>query len=99
MLAAGDLDGVLVLNSDEYHAECVIAALERGLHVLVEKPMCLSPREAEEIIACRDRTGLTVMVGYMRRFAPGVHRGRRAAARRSAGSTSPGCTTSSAATG
>jgi predicted dehydrogenase len=36
----------------------------------VEKPMCLSPREAEEIIAARDRSGRTVMVGYMRRFAP-----------------------------
>jgi predicted dehydrogenase len=32
--------------------------------------MCLSPREAEEIIAARDRSGKVVMVGYMRRFAP-----------------------------
>ncbi len=70
MIEAGDLDTVLVLNSDEYHAECVVTALEHGLHVLVEKPMCLSPREAIEIIEARDRTGLTVMVGYMRRFAP-----------------------------
>ncbi len=70
MIDAGGLDAVLVLNSDEYHAECVVTALEHGLHVLVEKPMCLSPREAERIIEARDRTGLTVMVGYMRRFAP-----------------------------
>ena len=70
MLDAGGLDAVLVLNSDEYHAECVIAALERDVHVLVEKPMCLNAREAEEIIAARDRSGRTVMVGYMRRFAP-----------------------------
>src|SRR3712207_2641246 len=70
MMAAGGLDAVLVLNSDEFHAECVTSALNHGLHVLVEKPMCLSPREAAEIIEARDRTGLTVMVGYMRRFAP-----------------------------
>ncbi len=70
MIEAGGLDAVLVLNSDEYHAECAVVALEHGLHVLVEKPMCLSPREAERVIAARDRTGLTVMVGYMRRFAP-----------------------------
>ena len=70
MLDAGGLDAVLVLNSDEYHAECVIAALEHDVHVLVEKPMCLNAREAGEIIAARDRTGRTVMVGYMRRFAP-----------------------------
>lgn len=70
LIAAGGLDCVLVLNSDEYHAECVVAALDAGIHVLVEKPMCLSPREAAEIIAARDRSGKTVMVAYMRRFAP-----------------------------
>jgi predicted dehydrogenase len=70
MIAAGGLDCVLVLNSDEYHAECTIAALDAGIDVLVEKPMCLSPREAREIIEARDRSGRTVMVAYMRRFAP-----------------------------
>jgi predicted dehydrogenase len=70
LVAAGGLDCVLVLNSDEYHAECTIAALDAGIHVLVEKPMCLSPREAEEIIAARDRSAKIVMVAYMRRFAP-----------------------------
>jgi predicted dehydrogenase len=70
MVANEDLDCAFVLNSDEYHAECVIAALERGLHVLVEKPMCLSRREAAAIIAARDAADKVVMVGYMRRFAP-----------------------------
>jgi predicted dehydrogenase len=70
LIAAGGLDCVLVLSSDEYHAEYTVAALDAGLDVLVEKPMCLSPREAEEIIAARDRSGRTVMVAYMRRFAP-----------------------------
>jgi predicted dehydrogenase len=70
MIAAGGLDCVFVLNSDEYHAECTIAALDAGIDVLVEKPMCLSPREAREIIEARDRSGKTVMVAYMRRFAP-----------------------------
>jgi predicted dehydrogenase len=70
LINSGELDAVLVLNSDEYHAECVIDAVQHGLHVLVEKPMCLSPREAEAIIEARDRAGVTVMVGYMRRFAP-----------------------------
>lgn len=65
-----DLDAVLVLNSDEYHADCVIAAADHGKHVLVEKPMCLTLAEAEAIIAARDRAGVQVMVAYMRRFAP-----------------------------
>ncbi|MER7892089.1 Gfo/Idh/MocA family oxidoreductase [Micromonospora sp. NPDC094482] len=70
MLDENKLDCVLVLNSDEYHAEAAIAALDRGVHVLVEKPLCLSPREAQAVIEARDRSGATVMVGYMRRFAP-----------------------------
>jgi predicted dehydrogenase len=70
MIVTESLDCVFVLNSDEYHAECVVTALEQGAHVLVEKPMCLSPLEAEEIIAARDRSGKVVMVAYMRRFAP-----------------------------
>jgi predicted dehydrogenase len=65
-----DLDAVFVLNSDEYHADCVIAAALSGKHVLVEKPMCLTFAEAEAIIRARDETGVHVMVGYMRRFAP-----------------------------
>src|SRR5215213_5484365 len=65
-----DLDAVFVLNSDEYHADCVIAAAQCGKHVLVEKPMCLTLTEAEAIIRARDETGVRVMVGYMRRFAP-----------------------------
>lgn len=70
LIAAADIDAVLIVTSDEYHADAVVEALEHGLHVLVEKPMCLSPREAEAIIAARDRSGATVMVGYMRRYAP-----------------------------
>jgi predicted dehydrogenase len=70
MIDAGDLDVVLVLNSDEYHTEAVTTALDGGCHVLVEKPMCLGLGEAQEIIDARDRSGRIVMVGYMRRFAP-----------------------------
>jgi predicted dehydrogenase len=65
-----DLDAVWVLNPDEYHAECTVAAASNGKHVLLEKPMCLSLREAEEIITARDAAGVQVMIGYMRRYAP-----------------------------
>jgi predicted dehydrogenase len=70
VVAQPDLDAVFVLNSDEYHAEHTVLALRQGKHVLVEKPMCLTRREAEEIIAARDAAGTQVMVAYMRRFAP-----------------------------
>src|SRR6266496_38374 len=68
--AQGDLDALLVLNSDEYHTDSALAALQHRKHVLIEKPMCLTRQEAEAIIKARDEAGVQVMVGYMRRFAP-----------------------------
>ncbi|MBS4179001.1 Gfo/Idh/MocA family protein [Lederbergia citrea] len=65
-----DLDVVFVLNSDEYHTDCVVAAAENKKHILVEKPMCLTLADADKIIEARDKNNVQVMVGYMRRFAP-----------------------------
>lgn len=70
-----ELDAVFVLNSDEYHTECVIAAARNGKHVLVEKPVCLTVSDADEIIKARDEAGVQMMVGYMRRFAPAFIQG------------------------
>jgi predicted dehydrogenase len=70
LVAQADLDAVFILNSDEYHAEHTVLAARNGKHVLVEKPMCLTLREAEEIISARDEAGVQVMVAYMRRYAP-----------------------------
>jgi predicted dehydrogenase len=65
-----DLDAVLVLNSNEYHADATVAAARAGRHVLVEKPMCLTIAEADAIERARDEGGVQVMVAYMRRHAP-----------------------------
>lgn len=70
-----DLDVVFVLNSDEYHTDCVVAAAENKKHVLVEKPMCLNLADADKIIEARNRNNVQVMVGYMRRFAPAFMEG------------------------
>lgn len=70
MAAQDALDAVLVLNSNEYHADSALTALQHGRHVLIEKPMCLTRREAESIINARNEAGVQVMVGYMRRYAP-----------------------------
>ena len=70
LVRRGDLDAVLVLSSDEYHADTAIAALQHGKHVLVEKPVALTLADAEAIARARDEAGKQVMVGYMRRYAP-----------------------------
>ncbi|MCC3371552.1 Gfo/Idh/MocA family protein [Cohnella sp. REN36] len=69
LAAQADLDVVFVLNSDEYHADCAVAAANRGKHVLIEKPMCLTSAEADRILEAQSRHGVQIMVGYMRRYA------------------------------
>lgn len=70
MLADAGLDAVLVCAPNEVHARVVLDALDAGAHVLVEKPLCLSEQDADRIVAARDRTGLVVQVGCMKRFDP-----------------------------
>jgi predicted dehydrogenase len=65
-----DLDALVVAVPDPLHADTVIAGLDAGLHVFCEKPLCFTEREAAAIIERRDRHGLVVQVGYMKRFDP-----------------------------
>src|SRR6266705_133671 len=67
------LDAVLVLTSGS-HAPIAVAAAEAGLHVLVEKPMCFSVAEGQEMVAAADRAGKVLMVGYNKRYDPAYRR-------------------------
>jgi len=69
LLDAG-LDAILIAAPDQYHAEITIQALERGINVFCEKPLCFSVAQAKEIAAVKARTGKVVQVGYMKRFDP-----------------------------
>ena len=70
LLAAGELDAVLVCAPDALHEPVALDALDAGLHVLVEKPLCLSEAGALRIGDRAEATGRVVQVGYMKRFAP-----------------------------
>ena len=52
------------------HREWTIAAAERGKHVLCEKPIGMNAREAAELIAVRDRTGVKIQEAFMVRTHP-----------------------------
>ena len=69
LVQSSNVDVVFVLNSDVYHSMVARAALKAGKDVFVEKPMCLTIREAEELQVEQDRTDRIVFVGYMRRYA------------------------------
>ena len=54
-LLAADIDTVSIASYDSHHFAQVRTALERGLHVFVEKPLCTTEEEAEELRALRSR--------------------------------------------
>jgi predicted dehydrogenase len=71
MLAEARLDTVVVCAPHAAHAEIALAALARGVHVFVEKPLCIAPDDAHAICAARREAGVVVQVGYMKRFHAG----------------------------
>ena len=70
LVARSDVDAILVANPNAFHAEVTLDGVAAGKHVLVEKPMCVTRREADQIIGAQKNSKVAVQVGYMRRYAP-----------------------------
>ena len=64
------MDAVLIFSGGS-HAPQAIAAAQAGKHILVEKPLCFTLREADEIIAAVQKANVKLMVAYMKRYDPG----------------------------
>ena len=75
MLRKESLDAVVVCSSTEHHDRVSIDASEAGCHVLVEKPMTLSIKAADEMIAAAKKADRKLMVAYMKRYDPGYEAG------------------------
>ncbi|MBI1778488.1 MAG: Gfo/Idh/MocA family oxidoreductase [Proteobacteria bacterium] len=75
LFAADGLDAVSICLPDDQHLPASLAALERGLAVLLEKPLATDVREAERIVAAsQDRL---LLVGHMLRFDARYQQARR----------------------
>lgn len=81
LFADAAVNTIAILTRHDLHARQVVAALAAGKHVFVEKPLCLTETELDEVIAAYDASNNTtangssapmVMVGFNRRFAPFV---------------------------
>lgn len=68
MLTLKELDAVSVCTWNSAHADCAIAALNAGKHVLCEKPMSVSREKGEEMKAAADKNGKLLMIGFVRRY-------------------------------
>jgi predicted dehydrogenase len=69
LIAGDDIDIVAVLTMD--HGDIAEAAAEAGKHLLVEKPFCFDPAEGYRVLSAVERSGVKLMVGYMKRYDPG----------------------------
>ncbi|GAA3405026.1 Gfo/Idh/MocA family protein [Paenibacillus hodogayensis] len=70
MLKNGELDAVLICSPHTMHFRHARQSLEAGMHVLIEKPMTCSSKEAEELIACAAGHGKVLQVSFQRHFLP-----------------------------
>jgi len=67
-----NLDAVVVATPPKTHFSIAKECLSHGLNVLVEKPMTLNSKDAEELIALADSKGLKLMVGHTFTFNSAV---------------------------
>ena len=68
----GEVDAVTVAVPTELHLEIALPFLERGISVLVEKPMARSLDEADRMIAAARASGAVLAVGHTERYNPAV---------------------------
>ena len=62
------LDAVSVCTYNRQHVPCAKAALEAGVHVLLEKPLCVDMDEAIDLYKTVKKTGLVLSIGFQPRF-------------------------------
>jgi predicted dehydrogenase len=68
----GQVDAVSIAVPTQAHHDVALAFLERGVPVLVEKPLARSVDEADRLIALARERGLVLAVGHTERFNPAV---------------------------
>jgi predicted dehydrogenase len=72
LLKAGVVDALVIGTPNFLHASQAIAALNAGVHVMVEKPMAMNAHEAEQMCDAAEKSGATLMVAHCWRFDPDV---------------------------
>ncbi len=67
-----EVEGVSIVTPTSYHFEVAKQAIEKGKHVLIEKPITTTIAEAEELCALAKSTGVSIQVGHIERFNPAL---------------------------
>lgn len=74
-----NVDAILLLTPGD-HAPQVLGAMQAGKHVLVEKPLCVTVREARDLERAAAAAGRVLQVSYMKMYDPIIEQAREALA-------------------
>jgi len=72
-----DVDAVVVAASTEHHFDVAREVIRAGKPLLIEKPICPSLEQSEEIVALSSAADVPLMCGFLERYNPAVMVGRR----------------------
>jgi len=66
----GRLDAAVIAAPTQFHHRLGVEFLNAGIHLLVEKPLCRTSAEADELVEAARRRGVVLQVGHVERFNP-----------------------------
>jgi predicted dehydrogenase len=72
MIAGAEIDGVVIAAPTTFHVALALAAIDRGLAVLVEKPLAATVEDGLAIVNAARKKGVRVQVGHVERYNPAV---------------------------
>jgi len=78
MLEKIDVDLVSIATESGHHSEIAIYCMNKGKHVIVEKPMALSNQDADKMIECAKKNNVKLCVNYQNRFNEPIQKLRTA---------------------
>jgi predicted dehydrogenase len=77
MFASADLDAVDICLPHHLHEDAIVQAAQKGLHVLCEKPLCVTLDEARAVREAVAAAGITLMCAHNQLFLPAVAHARQ----------------------
>src|SRR5262249_56558293 len=68
LLARPEVTAAVIATDEHLHVDPILAAVERGLPLLIEKPLATELAESERVLRAIQKSGVDAVVGYTQRF-------------------------------
>ncbi len=68
----GDMDAAVIATPTQYHHEVGMELLQRGVHLLIEKPIAPNVMQAQQLVEAAGQQNIVLQVGHVERFSPAL---------------------------